>query len=439
MKRKGKNARKTRGVRTNSPKRQRTTEVRLTKVVDGKFVSTNEQSKEAAPIATGHGGEMPRRIADVKGRLPFSDAARQSFHNKLPFSKNEIFGVPGPDYYPPVDRATLRIAADVHRALGELLRRIEEQTENLNNAVQSHLERDGKLDPGLEKALPKMRRDAAERDQQAVEALVMLAYRAVGLVEQLPIERLRPVAQQLDEWPVLICRHPGARREIDAILGELDVGADSRLQTMNPKSRWDWRNEGTRCGMFLFLVMPQARFLRSFEFWRDEFREPFTINGLLKAITADGIAVPERMTELEALNWLLRGDRLRERFKWIRLPEEAMHLRRRATSLGENERVRLNRFILETVYPRQCPENPFLALGEFENVERTLGRLCKKNERKWRLYYKRLFDEYYPDAKKIVKLRRLIVSDRGHTTLVKGEWQAKIFDRVWSFLLKMLR
>ena len=51
MKRKGKNARKTGRTRTESLKRHKTTKVKLIKVVDGEFTSTNKQSKQVASDA----------------------------------------------------------------------------------------------------------------------------------------------------------------------------------------------------------------------------------------------------------------------------------------------------------------------------------------------------------------------------------------------------
>jgi len=499
---------------------------------------TEEQENKPQP-ESGACSE-PLRIVDLKKRLPFSDVPRQAFHNKLQLLTTEKLGMPDPANYPPPGRPTLRIAAEVWQALWELSRRREEQTLKLEDRVQQHLEQNGKLDPSFEKALPKMRREAAERDQEAVEALAMLAYDAVGLVEQLPVERLRPIAQKLDEWPVFACRHPVARKDIETILGELEVGKNSLLQTMSPKSRWDWHKGGTKWAMFLISEMPHARFLRSFEFWRDEFREPFTMRGLLNAITSDGIVVPgagssvfymdefcgqfsthglleaitaggirvpKARTELESLNTLLNSDALHQRFKGIPLPEVmkrlvrsvsrrtgnkrarlnrliletvfpkecpknppagteleslnrmlmgtglhqqfkrlvlpkvARNIPRRKSELNDNERTRLNRFILEAAYPRECPKHRFLALGNFKTVERTFGRICKINATKWKPYYKRLFDEYFPHAEKHRTLRRLVVTDMRVNSVgwAKGEWQAKIFDRVWRFLLKTLR
>lgn len=100
----------------------------------------------------------------------------------------------------------------------------------------------------------------------------------------------------------------------------------------------------------------------------------FTTRGLIDAITAQGIEVPEVITEpndpqatkeIERLNRLLsEGRRLHERFKEkIILPDEAKDLAERESSLSQDERIRLNRLILDAAFPEQCPKNrysPFL-------------------------------------------------------------------------------
>jgi hypothetical protein len=500
---------------------------------------TLKRRRQPHRVATNTDPAIPTRIVDLKSRTAFGEAPRQAFQKKLQFTTAEALGMPDPANYPPPGRPTLRIAAEVHSALWELLRRVDEQTLTLEDRVGQHREQNGKLDPAFENALPKMRKEAAERDQEAVEALAMLAYEAVALVERLPIARLRPIAQQLEEWPVFACQHPVAKKDIKTILSELEVGKSSLLQTMNPKSRWDWHNEGTRWAKFLADQMPYARFLRSFKYTRAEFRGRFTISRLLDAITADGvfppsagvpnflmneffspfsirrlleviaaggIQVPDATTEIESLNKLLnsnvlyrhfkkkapsskvvecllekaaerrgverlklnrlilqrvypeecpqfppaeseleslnrmlRGTGLHRQFRHLVLCKEAKRLMKRESELTDNDRTRLNRFILEAAYPQECPKNGFLALGEFKNVERTFGRICKSNARQWKPYYKRLFDTYFANAGNDPKLRRLVVGDGGHATLLKGEWQAKIFDAIWRYLLKTLR
>ncbi|MFA6561194.1 MAG: hypothetical protein WCV00_04740 [Verrucomicrobiia bacterium] len=509
-------------------------------VPPNKIAPKPKKTTQAHQVVTNVNSEMPTRIVDLKKRTSFSEIPRQAFRNKLQPTMAEACGMPDPANYPPPGRPTLRIATEVHSALWELLRRIDEQRLTLEDNVQQRLEQNTELDPAFKNALPTMQSEAAKRDQEAVEALAMLAYEAVALVEQLPIARLRPIAQQLEEWPVLTCRHPVAKKDIETILSELEVGKTSLLQTMSPKSRWSWHKEGVKCAVFLISQMRHARFLRSFEFTRNEFSgrftirrlldaitadgvfppsagvpnflmneffKPFSMRGLLEIIRADGIQVPKATTEieslnkllnsnvlyrrfkktppsrvvkcllekvvkrsgverlklnrlilqrvypeecpkyppaqseLESLNWMLRGTGLHRQFKHCVLCEEAKHLMQRISELNDNECTRLNRFILEAAYPQECPKNRFLALGEFKNVERTFGQICKRNAPKWRLYYRQLFDEYFPDATTEPKLRRLIVRDERaeHVAFSKGEWQAKIFDTVWRCLAKTLR
>lgn len=98
-----------------------------------------------------------------------------------------------------------------------------------------------------------------------------------------------------------------------------------------------------------------------FEFSSDEFGRQYATQGLLEALINDGI-IPKKEIEkgslwadIEALNIVLRSGNLRDKFKGITLSEEADDLGARESSLNQNERVRLNRLILETVYPKICP------------------------------------------------------------------------------------
>lgn len=92
------------------------------------------------------------------------------------------------------------------------------------------------------------------------------------------------------------------------------------------------------------------------EFLQCEFSGEYTTLGVIEAIAADGVAVPEGATEIERLNTLLSGGVLNQIGARVSLPKKWASLMKRASGLNEGERVRLNRLILEAAYPLKCPK-----------------------------------------------------------------------------------
>lgn len=88
-----------------------------------------------------------------------------------------------------------------------------------------------------------------------------------------------------------------------------------------------------------------------------EFRRAFTEARLMTAITTAGIPVPGFAPGIDALNKLLTDRNLYANpyFAGLRLPPEAVALQARAASLSTRETMRLNRLVLETAFPKECP------------------------------------------------------------------------------------
>lgn len=107
------------------------------------------------------------------------------------------------------------------------------------------------------------------------------------------------------------------------------------------------------------------------DFFLGEFSMGYTTHGLLAAIAADGIEIPKTTTEIESLNLLLKTNKLHEKYKNIPMnfsePQMVRDLMRRASSLTEKERIRLNRFVLQEVHQQKCP-----ALGDKWEAEEQL-------------------------------------------------------------------
>ncbi|MFA5192213.1 MAG: hypothetical protein WC740_15930 [Verrucomicrobiia bacterium] len=106
-------------------------------------------------------------------------------------------------------------------------------------------------------------------------------------------------------------------------------------------------------------------FFGSSEFLECEFDGRFTpphfINAaiscrvLTEGISDRGIEVPQAATEIERLNKLLSGSSLHDKFKEVPLNEEMKGLVEREPDLCKDERIRLNRLILEGAFPTTCP------------------------------------------------------------------------------------
>ena len=110
----------------------------------------------------------------------------------------------------------------------------------------------------------------------------------------------------------------------------------------------------------------------SFEFQADEFRGQYTARDLIAAIATKRIEVPEAPSEVKSLNKLLRGPSLCLRYPHISLSEEADALRKRELKLNAEERLRLNRFILEAAFRRNCPPKELMQrLGDLAGPKRT--------------------------------------------------------------------
>ena len=92
-------------------------------------------------------------------------------------------------------------------------------------------------------------------------------------------------------------------------------------------------------------------------FSESEFSGQFKIRLLKEAILADNIPLPAARSELESLNNLLKGRSLHLQPKLCNIcPPEAVDLSKRESTLELEERIKLNRLILEAAYPLECPK-----------------------------------------------------------------------------------
>lgn len=113
-------------------------------------------------------------------------------------------------------------------------------------------------------------------------------------------------------------------------------------------------------------------------FSEDEFRgTTLSPRELIAVITADGIQVPEAPSEIESLNCLLEGRSLHSRFPHIRLTKEAKDLVKRESTLRSQEHIKLNRLILETAHPLECPMRE---MGGRETLERMHPEVFEKEK-----------------------------------------------------------
>lgn len=93
----------------------------------------------------------------------------------------------------------------------------------------------------------------------------------------------------------------------------------------------------------------------SYEFSAQEFGGTFTPHELVEAIAAHGIAMPRGGGDIESLNKLLKDASLYPEFKGTALTKKGKVLLRNESNLGERDRKKLNRLILEAAFPSQCP------------------------------------------------------------------------------------
>jgi len=113
----------------------------------------------------------------------------------------------------------------------------------------------------------------------------------------------------------------------------------------------------------------------SYEFRADEFRGQYTARDLVAAITARGIEVPEAPSEIESLNKLLRGPKLHLPYSHIFLAEEGKELLKREATLSDEERLGLNRYILQDVFRWKCPPKELMhRLGDLAGAKKTRTR-----------------------------------------------------------------
>ena len=104
----------------------------------------------------------------------------------------------------------------------------------------------------------------------------------------------------------------------------------------------------------------------SYTFSAQEFNGPFTTQGLVQALAARGVSLPPGTNDIESLNTLLKDGSLSSRLQGTVLTRQGEALRQQASNLGERDRIKLNRLILEAACPSQCP--PEVASPEHRSV-----------------------------------------------------------------------
>ncbi|MBF0387859.1 MAG: hypothetical protein HQL20_08395 [Candidatus Omnitrophica bacterium] len=92
-------------------------------------------------------------------------------------------------------------------------------------------------------------------------------------------------------------------------------------------------------------------------FLASEFKSSFSISDLTRALKSSGIKIPEGKQDLAAINDLLNGPELKRRFPRLKLPQEAAILKDSKKPLAKEELRRLNRLIMETAFPDECPRS----------------------------------------------------------------------------------
>lgn len=115
---------------------------------------------------------------------------------------------------------------------------------------------------------------------------------------------------------------------------------------------------------FSFVIFPSDKQNDSFDFYEEEFKDKYTIQGLVDALKKDKV-IDEKMVidNIEKLNKILENTELYEK---ILQSKEQQQTTDRLTSLREdynnskNKDVlkKLNRTLLETFYPQQTPKSP---------------------------------------------------------------------------------
>ena len=117
------------------------------------------------------------------------------------------------------------------------------------------------------------------------------------------------------------------------------------------------------CGDMRGTLHPSRRLMAGFEpnwhispnFENCEFKDGFTPQGLREALERDGIVVPKARSEIAALNLLLTNDVIvRKLFGPVR-PDFRSSIQWDSKMMGGDDRRRINRIVLETIYPLQCP------------------------------------------------------------------------------------
>ncbi len=126
--------------------------------------------------------------------------------------------------------------------------------------------------------------------------------------------------------------------------------------------------DGIATTAFYAVILPaesRNRFIFSnpFQFSSEEFSKDYSASALIGAISSDPIVthrvqVPEGKKDIDRLNKLLRKHDLKHFFRDVPLLKKMTGKR----TLGLDDEIRLNRRILEVVYPLQCPK----AAGEID-------------------------------------------------------------------------
>jgi YidC/Oxa1 family membrane protein insertase len=184
------------------------------------------------------------------------------------------------------------------------------------------------------------------------------------------------------------------------------------------------------------------------EFLPGEFSGAYTTAGLLKAFQADGIRLAAAKTDndrIQLLNNLLSGSRLYQTFKEIprfmaiHLTDEAGDLAVRESSLNDSQRARLNRLILEAVYPNECPKKPkgdvlekfkvvprFKELALTDEAENLLAREPSLNENERLRLNRLILEAAYPGKCPRKATKDLLATGGVHWAAVKDRYFALV-------------
>lgn len=129
-------------------------------------------------------------------------------------------------------------------------------------------------------------------------------------------------------------------------------------------------------GLGLSVILNFAEFVES------EFSEAQTPESLLTELPREGIHVDDSGTAIDKLNHVLNEFKLWETFPNAPLSSEGKKLRRYTqsddsdTEMSKLEKIKLNRLVLESLYPEHCPKMPD---SKPENFNKALRRYVAKH------------------------------------------------------------